>query len=148
MHWRVNCYCFNGRNPFWITRAASCIPLIFPSQPPCVALASYPEFRQQISHFFQNFISQFSLVQWQVFLYVFPFYHSKIFIYFSSFAVFPFTLTYPLLTTLTHFLLSSFPLLGGNAFRSVLESWQNWNGIISLEKSQRLLKFDVLMITF
>lgn len=34
------------------------------------------------------------------------------------------------------------------AFRSVLERWLSWNGTTSLEKSQRLLEFEVLMITF
>lgn len=93
-------------------KAASYIPLLFPSQPPCVPFATYPEFQQQISHFFQNFIPCFSPVQWQNFLYVLPFHHSRIFVYFSVFAVFPFTLMPPLLITLTYFFLSfSFPPL-------------------------------------
>lgn len=69
----------------------------------------------------------------------------RIFIYFSVFAVFSFTLMLSPLTTLTHFFLSPFPLSGSECFQKCIRKLTElkWNNLVGKKsKAAKVWSFD------
>lgn len=150
MHWRPTCYYPYRIDSVCIARA-SCVPLFSPSQPPCSYLLLALNSRDKSHISCQKFNPHFLLVQWlSLCTSSPPLWDFYIFLYsFVPFFLFPCAFMPLPFSTLTPFFLFLLPLFQDvSAFRSVLESWQSWNGTTSLEKSQRLLEFEVLTIAF